>query len=215
MEVEKAFEALKNELTSDDLLVYPKFDRSFLVTCDASDTALRGIVSQLDDQQRERLVRSCSSALKGAEQNYSTLDREALAIKFTLDRNRFLLLGHEITMQSDHQPLKYLFNKSNLNSWQSRWLEAFMKYNIIGFEYLPGKANKVTDALSRPVPSENSNSAHEGRFVNVLMYTEAAKLATPSHIPLSEVQEVDHYPCPQLEAPQGRHQCLLNQQRLQ
>ena len=82
-----------------------------------------------------------------------------MAIKFTLDRNRFFLLGHEITIQSDHQPLKYLFNKSDLNSRQARWVEGLMEFNIIGFHYLPGKSNKVADALSRSVPMQESNSA--------------------------------------------------------
>ena len=55
-EAEEAFETLKNKLTSDDILFYPRFERPFLVTCDASDTALVGVVSQLDDQQRERPI---------------------------------------------------------------------------------------------------------------------------------------------------------------
>ena len=93
----------------------------------------------MDDQQRERPISFCSRDLKGAERNYPALDREALAIKFTLDRNQFFLLGHEITMQSDHQPLKYLFNKSDLNSQQTRWAEGLMEFNIIRFHYLPGK----------------------------------------------------------------------------
>ena len=39
-EAEAAFEELRGKLTNNDLLVYPRFDRPFLVTCDASNTAL-------------------------------------------------------------------------------------------------------------------------------------------------------------------------------
>ena len=73
-EAEEAFETMKNKLTGDDLLIHPKIDRPFLATCDASNIALGGVVSQLDDQQRERPVSFCSKALKGAEWNYSALD---------------------------------------------------------------------------------------------------------------------------------------------
>ena len=53
-EAEQAFVMLKNSLSSDDLLSYPKFDRPFLVTCDASSTALGGVISQLDDEQKDQ-----------------------------------------------------------------------------------------------------------------------------------------------------------------
>ena len=39
-EANAAFEELRQKLTEEDILVYPKFDRPFLVTCDASGTAL-------------------------------------------------------------------------------------------------------------------------------------------------------------------------------
>ena len=151
-ETEAAFQELKNKLTSNDLLAYPKFDRPFLVTCDASNTAIGGVVSQMDDEGKERPISFCSRALKGAEINYSALDREALAIKFTLERHRYFLLGFPIRILSDHQPLKYLFKSSDLNSRQSRWLENLLEFDIEEFEYIPGKANKVADALSRSVP---------------------------------------------------------------
>ena len=104
-EATAAFEELRQKLTEEDILVYPKFDRPFLVTCDASGTALGGVVSQLDDQGRERPVTFCSRALKGAEKNYSALDREALAIRFVISRNRYFLFGYHIKIMSDHQPL--------------------------------------------------------------------------------------------------------------
>ena len=175
-EAEISFEELRGKLTSDDLLVYPRFDRPFLVTCDASNTALGGVVSQLDDENRERPITFCSRALKGAERNYSALDREALAIRFVLSRNRFFLLGHPIKIMSDHQSLKYIFNNSDLNSRQSRWVEELLEYDICGFEYLPGRVNHVADALSRSVRTEDENSIPKEHSINVLMRARAAKL---------------------------------------
>ena len=51
-------------------------------------------------------------------------------------------------MFSDHKSLKYLFDQKELNMRQRRWLE-FLKYYDFGFNYHPGKANVVADALSR------------------------------------------------------------------
>ena len=175
-EAEISFEELRGKLTSDDLLVYPRFNWPFLVTCDASNTALGGVVSQLDDENRERPITFCSRALKGAERNYSALDREALAIRFVLSRNRFFLLGHPIKIMSDHHPLKYIFNNSDLNSRQSRWVEELLEYDICGFEYLPGRVNHVADALSRSVRTEDENSIPKEHSINVLTCARAAKL---------------------------------------
>ena len=159
------------------------------MTCDASNTALGGAVSQLDDENRERPITFCSRALKGAEKNYSALDHEALAIRFVLSRNRFFLLGHLIKIKSDHQPLKYIFNNSDLNSHQSQWIEELLEYNICGFEYLPGHMNHVADAPSRSVPPEDSNSVQKEYSINVLMRVGAAKLqpaAPPTNSSSSE-----------------------------
>jgi len=47
----------------------------------------------------------------------------------------------------DHQSLKYLFSQKDLNLRQKKWLE-FLKDYDINFQYHPGKANVVADALS-------------------------------------------------------------------
>ena len=150
-ECQSAFDKLRSILSSDDMLMYPRFDRPFLVTCDASAVAIGGVVSQLDDDGVERPISFCSRALKGAEVRYSATDREALAIKYVLERHRYFLLGHDVKIQSDHQPLKYLFTKGDLSSRQARWIDSLLEFQIIDFAYINGKTNRVADALSRGV----------------------------------------------------------------
>ena len=113
--MEESFQTLKNKLTSEDLLSYPKYDQPFHVICDASNTII-GAVSQMDDDNKERPISFCSRALKIAELDYSALDHTALVIKFMLERHRYFLLGYPIQIKSDHQHLKYLFKQSDLNS---------------------------------------------------------------------------------------------------
>ena len=166
-EAEQAFVMLKSSLSSDDLLSYPKFDSPFLVTCNASSVALVRVISQLDDEQKERPVSFCSRALKGAETRYSAIERETLARKFTLERHRYFLIGRPIVIQSDHQPLKYLFKHSDLGAKQSRWLNSLMEYDIRDFQYIKGKSNVIADALSRSVDSVES--------VHLLARTQASR----------------------------------------
>ena len=149
---QEAFDKLRNALSSDDLLAYPRFDREFIVTCDASSVAIGGVVSQIDDKGHDRPISYCSRALKGAEVNYSATDREALAIKYCLERHRYFLLGHKVRIKSDHQALRYLFFKSDLSSRHARWLDSVLEFQIEDFEYITGKSNRVADALSRAIP---------------------------------------------------------------
>ena len=164
-ETEKAFQELKNAIMSDSLLIFPQFDRDFIVTCDASSTAIGGVVSQMDNNNRERPISFCSRVLKGAEKNYCTLDREALAIKFVLERHKYILLGQPIIVRSDHMPLKYLFKQSDLGARQARWLNHLLEFDIKEIQHIAGKKNVVADALSRATVSVVTRSQSGGRSV--------------------------------------------------
>jgi len=61
---------------------------------------------------------------------------------------RHYLYGSRLEVFSDHKSLKYLFDQKELNMRQRRWLE-FLKDYDFQLSYHPGKANVVTDALSR------------------------------------------------------------------
>ena len=82
------------------------------------------------------------------EKNYSTYDLELAAVVFSLKTWRHYLYGAQFQVFSDHKSLKYLFDQKELNMRQRRWMEYLKDYD---FEllYHPGKANVVTDVLSR------------------------------------------------------------------
>jgi len=76
---ELAFSSLKNSLCSEPLLQYPDFTQPFLVTTDASKYAIGGILSQ-EDIGKDRPIAYTSRLLNATEQNYSTIEKELLAI---------------------------------------------------------------------------------------------------------------------------------------
>lgn len=82
------------------------------------------------------------------ERNYPTHDLELAAVVFVLRIWRHYLFGSRFDVFSDHKILKYLFDQKELNMRQKRWLECLKDYDF-GFNYHPGKANVVVDALSR------------------------------------------------------------------
>ena len=58
------------------------------------------------------------------------------------------MYGQKCDIYMDHKSLKYIFTQSELNMRQQRWLELIKDYEL-EIHYHPGKANVVTDALSR------------------------------------------------------------------
>lgn len=143
-----AFETLLKCITSDNTVLRPySLKEEVVVTTDASEHAIGGVLSQSD-----KPVICVSRSLSSAERNYSNVEREGLAIIWTLERLRQLLLGRSFKLITDHRPLLKIFGgnslpkvvSSRLTRWASR-LQAF-DYTVI---YKPGTDIPHADALTR------------------------------------------------------------------
>ena len=89
-----AFQALKTLLCSAPVLAYPRFDQPFILQTDASNVGLGAVLAQIDTNGNEQVISYASRTLTPRERNYSTLEKEALAIIFATEHFRFYLLGH-------------------------------------------------------------------------------------------------------------------------
>lgn len=156
-EQEQSFNLLKNKLTSAPLLQYPDFNNPFLLTTDASNYAVGAILSQ-GEIGKDKPIAYASRTLNKAEGNYSTIEKELLAILFGVKTFRPYLYGRKFRIITDHRPLVWLFNVKDPGSRLIRWrlkLEEY-DYEII---YKQGKLNSNADALSRfPVNTLDKNS---------------------------------------------------------
>nr|AAA28600.1 reverse transcriptase endonuclease [Drosophila virilis] len=149
-----AFHRLRSILASEDvMLMYPNFQKPFDLTTDASASGIGAVLSQ-----GNRPITMISRALKQAEQNYATNERELLAIVWALGRlQNFLYGSREINIFTDHQPLTFAVSDKNTNSKIKRWKSYIDQHNAKMF-YKPGKENLVADALSR----QNINALEDG-----------------------------------------------------
>jgi hypothetical protein len=111
----KAFEALKEILTSTPIIRPPNLGVPFEIMCDASDYAI-GAVLGLRIDKLPHVIYYASKTLNDAQLNYSTTKKELLAVVFALDKFRSYLLGSKIIIYSDHLALKYLFSKKDAKS---------------------------------------------------------------------------------------------------
>ena len=153
---EESFNILKECLTKNPILSFPNFEKPFNVTTDASNFALGAVLSQ-GDYPNDLPISYASRSLNVHEINYSTIEKELLAIVWSVKKFREYLHGRKFRIITDHRPLVWLFNIKDPNSRLVHWrltLEEF-DYEII---YKPGRKNANADALSRNPVVENQNS---------------------------------------------------------
>lgn len=152
-----AFENLKRNITNHPILKFPNFEKSFELTTDASNYAIGAVLTQ--DKQP---VCYASRTLNEHERNYSTTDKEFLAIVWAVTYFRPYLWGRKFKINTDHLPIKYLNKKytgKEFSQRTQRWLLKLQEYQF-EIEYLKGKENKVADFLSR-IPAEQDKDAPE------------------------------------------------------
>lgn len=141
-----SFNILKEKLCNPPILSYPNFDKIFTLTTDASNHGIGAVLSQ--EGQPCCFI---SRTLNSAEQNYTTTEKELLAIVWAIKRLRQYLLGRKFIIETDHQALKWLHNVKDPSSRLMRWRLRLEEYHY-EINYKKGKQNLVADALSRMHP---------------------------------------------------------------
>ena len=109
------FNKLKTLLTSAPISRPPEWSVPFEIMCDASDYAIGAVLGQRINRL-PHVIYYVSMTLNDAQLNYSTTEKELLAVVFALDKFRFYLIGSRVIIYSDHAALKYLLTKKDAKS---------------------------------------------------------------------------------------------------
>jgi transposase InsO family protein len=147
-ECQDAFENLKTAMASEPVLAFPDFSKPFIVSTDASQYAIGCILKQLGRDGKEHVIQYGSKALNPAQQRYSTIEREGLAIKYATVLFRPYLFGNQFTVYTDHKPLTGLLKSETTNERLAKWKSEFQNMDM-KIVYRPGKDNADADAMSR------------------------------------------------------------------
>lgn len=148
-EAESAFLRCKEKLAHATLLVHPAENAPLRLTTDASDTAIGAVLEQKVEDIWQPLG-FFSKKLNSAQQNYSTYDRELLAVYEAIKFFRYMVEGRNFAVRTDHKPLIFAFRQkaAKASPRQLRHLDFISQFTTT-FIHIHGEENDIADALSR------------------------------------------------------------------
>ena len=127
-----AFVSAKALLCSAPVLAAPCFTRSFKLEVDASACGAGAVLLQEDDQAIDHSVSYFSRKFNKHQLNYSTIEKEALALLFALQYFEVYLgsTSQPVQVYTDHNPLVFLAHMRNSNQRLMRWSLLLQDFNL-------------------------------------------------------------------------------------
>ncbi|XP_057734070.1 uncharacterized protein LOC130949339 [Arachis stenosperma] len=142
----KAFKELRRVLTTAPIVRGPNWMLPFEIMCDASNHAIGAALAQRDGKLPYVIAYSFK-ILDAAQSNYTTTEKELLAIVHALDKFRSYFLGSKIVVYMDHAALKYLLTKNESKPRLICWILLLQEFDI-EIRDRSGSQNLVADHLS-------------------------------------------------------------------
>ena len=106
---QRAFDKLKELLSSENVLVHYDRDLPIGIACDASNVGIGAVLFHRFPGGIERPIANVSKTLTDSQRNYSQIQKEALAIIFGLKKFYQYLYGRRFILVTDHRPLLAMF----------------------------------------------------------------------------------------------------------
>ena len=133
------------------ILRYPNPTQGYILYTDASGIGWSGVLTpeHLDDKGKAKNHPICyvSGQFRGSQLNWAALTKEAYVIYMSVRRLSFYVTDVEVTIRSNHLPLKKFLNKQTMNSKVNNWAVELEQFRL-HLEWIPGSRNLLADSLS-------------------------------------------------------------------
>ncbi|GKA08140.1 reverse transcriptase domain-containing protein, partial [Tanacetum coccineum] len=142
----QAFQILKKKLTEAPIPIAPNWDQPFELMCDTSDYEIGAVLGQRIEKHF-RPIHYASKMMTEAETNYTTTEKEMLAVVYAFVKFRSYLIMNKSVVYTDHSALKYLFNKKDAKARLLRWVLLLQEFDFKVID-TKGAENYAADHLS-------------------------------------------------------------------
>nr|GEV43912.1 reverse transcriptase domain-containing protein [Tanacetum cinerariifolium] len=143
----QAFQTLKKKLTEAPILIAPNWELPFELMCDASDFAICAVLGQRHEKHFKP-IHYASKTMNDAKTNYTTIEKEMLAVVYAFKKFRAYLIMNKSTVHTDLSALKYLFAKKDAKARLLRWVLLLQEFDFKVLD-TKGAENLAADHLSR------------------------------------------------------------------
>ena len=159
---ENSFKLLKQMIIQEPILVYPDPNKPYVLFTDVSKYAWSCVLTQeythiIEGKEKKILhpITYMSGLFQGSQVNWACLTKEAYAIYMSVRKLAYYLEDADITLRSDHLPLKRFLAKNTLNSKVNNWAVEISPFRIT-FEYIKGIKNTLANTMSRLIEIDPS-----------------------------------------------------------
>ena len=143
----QAFGELKKALITSPVVIAPDWTLPFELMCDASDHSVEAVLGQRKNKVFHSIYYA-SKTLTQAHINYTTIEKELLAVVFAFVKFRAYLVGTKVTLYTDHAAIKHLISKKDAKSRLMRWILLLREFDL-EIKDRKGTENQVADHLSK------------------------------------------------------------------
>jgi hypothetical protein len=143
-----ALRQLQSAVAGSGLLYCIDYSKPIILRCDASAVGCGGVLLQRDDLGRERPIAWVSKKFSAVERRWNTVEAEAFAIVWSLQKLRAFVQGCPIQIETDSKNVRYI-NSASASNKVTRWRMILDEHEYV-IAHIPGKTNSV-DAISRLV----------------------------------------------------------------
>ena len=139
---------------TEPILTYPDPNLPYVLITDASKYAWACVLTQekthMIEGKEVKLLHPIiymSGLFRESQMNWPCLTKEAHVIYMSIKKLTYYLEDADITLRSDHLPLKKFLAKNTLNSKVNNWAIEISPFHIT-FEYIKGIKNTLADTMS-------------------------------------------------------------------
>jgi hypothetical protein len=151
-----AFHSLREKLLHPPVLALPRKEGRYVLDTDASDLQIGACLSQEHPDKLRHPIGYWSRSLNPAERNYSTTEKECLAIVWAILLLRPYLEGQRFLVRTDHHSLRWVLNLADAQGRLARWRLRLLEFDF-EVEYSPGRQHHAADTMSRLKPPTRLN----------------------------------------------------------